>query len=74
MKKILFLAVLFILSSCKTVYVYKGSEKMVVNDTINVPGHHYHYGDSACIYIEPWEIHYTDTLIIEIWKTRKRLK
>lgn len=75
MKRILILStLLIILVSCKTTYVYKGTEDIVIDNTIVIPQCHHHYGDTNCIYIESWSFDYTDTLVIEVWKKRKTFK
>jgi hypothetical protein len=71
------LTLLTLLSSCKVTeqYVFEGTETLVINDTITIPSHHFHYEDYKCdpycIYIESFSYTYTDTLFIEKFKCRK---
>ena len=78
MKILIYLLTLtLIFTSCRTTehYVYCGTEKLVVEDTVTFPAHHIHYQDvdceNFCIYIEESSWPYTDTLVIEKFKCKK---
>lgn len=77
MKIIIYTLMITLLSSCKMTeqYVFEGTETLVINDTITLPSHHFHYEDYECrpycIYIEEYKYPYSDTLTIDIIKCRK---
>jgi len=81
MKKVIFsMAVaLPLFTSCakKTVYVYKGTEKVSINDTLRLPCiHHHEVVDSMprCMWIQSIEIPYNDTLEFEVWEKRTKYR
>ena len=74
------MAVLGILSSCRTTetYIIVGQEEVVFYDTIVFPEMHIHTLDSncqmchtQCFWLEEWKCDYTDTITIEIIEKRK---
>lgn len=71
--RLLFLIPLFLFGCASNKEVYElREEKLVIVDTIVIPGHHIHHPDkNMCIYFEEMRLVVEDTLYLEFYEAKK---
>jgi len=79
MKKILFILIITLLTSCNTYYEfnYQGKEVVEYNDTLYFKAIHSHFtknGENDCVFFEESYVPHKTYYVIENWEITKKRK